>query len=85
MLAEQLYELEEDGPFCQGTPRSHEKPPDMLCEICCFISIHRFSPNPGVIIVQVGVDGGLQVGEVGREVGKRQDIANRLWLGRGGC
>ena len=44
-----------------------------------------FSPHPGVIIEQVGVDGGLQVGEVGREVGKRQDIANRLWLGRGGC
>ena len=65
--------------------RIHEKLLEMLRKICRYIPIHTFSPHPGVIIEQVGVDGGLQVGEVGREVGKRQDIANRLWLGRGGC
>ena len=46
---------------------------DMLCEICCFISIHMFSPHPGVIIEQVGVDGGLQV-EGGRDKTLSSDL-----------
>ena len=51
--------------------RIHEKLLEMLCKICRYISIHTFSPHPGVIIERVGV-GGEEIG-----------LCHQTWLWKG--